>query len=37
MVDPIKEPEILNKIRSKLDTALISDSLDDLGAHELNC
>jgi len=34
MVDPIKDPGILKKIRSRLDTALISDALDDLGAHE---
>ena len=34
MVDPIQELEILNKIRSRLDTTLISDALDDLGAHE---
>ncbi len=34
MVDFRKEPEILDTIRSKLDTALISDALDDLGAHE---
>ena len=35
MVDPIKEPEILNKIRSKLDTALISDALDVLSISEM--
>jgi len=34
MVDTSKDPEIFDTIRSKLDTALISDALDDLGAHD---
>ena len=34
MVDLGKGPEVFHTIRSKLDTALISDALDDLGAHE---
>ena len=34
MTDVGRDPEVLNIIRRKLDTALISDALDDLGAHE---
>jgi regulator of RNase E activity RraA len=34
MVGPSKDREVFDTIRSKLDTALISDALDDLGAHE---
>ncbi len=34
MVATGKDPEVFHIIRSKLDTALISDALNDLGAHE---
>jgi len=34
MVDAGKGPEVLHIIKSKLNTALISDALDDLGVHE---
>ena len=33
MVNIGKDPEVLHTIKSKLNTALISDALDDLGAH----